>query len=80
MIVAIADVSHYVREGSALDREALERGCTIYLPSRAIPMLPPELSSNLASLLPKRDRLTLAVEIELDDERRRSRATASSRA
>jgi len=65
-IVAIADVSHYVREGSALDREAIERGCTIYLPSRAIPMLPPELSSNLASLLPKRDRLTLAVEIELD--------------
>lgn len=66
VIVAIADVSHYVREGSALDREGLERGCTIYLPSRAIPMLPPALSSNLASLLPKRDRLTLAVEIELD--------------
>ena len=59
VLVAIADVSHYVREGSALDREAIERGCTIYLPSRAIPMLPPELSSNLASLLPKRDRLTL---------------------
>jgi ribonuclease R len=66
VIVAIADVSHYVREHSALDREALERGCTIYLPSRAIPMLPPALSSNLASLLPRRDRLTLAVEIELD--------------
>jgi ribonuclease R len=66
VLVAIADVSHYVPEGSALDRVALERGCTIYLPTRAIPMLPPELSSNLASLLPKRDRLTLAVEIELD--------------
>jgi ribonuclease R len=66
VLVAIADVSHYVPEGSALDREALERGCTIYLPTHAIPMLPPELSSNLASLLPKRDRLTLAVEIELD--------------
>lgn len=65
VIVAIADVSHYVREGSALDREALERGCTIYLPTRAIPMLPRELSSELASLLPKRDRLALAVEIEL---------------
>ncbi len=66
VLVAIADVSHYVPEDSALDRAALERGCTIYLPTRAIPMLPPELSSNLASLLPKRDRLTLAVEIELD--------------
>ena len=66
VLVAIADVSHYVHEGSALDREALARGCTIYLPSRAIPMLPPALSSNLASLLAKKDRLTLAVEIELD--------------
>jgi ribonuclease R len=66
VIVAIADVSHYVPEGSALDREALERACTIYLPTRAIPMLPAELSSNLASLLAKRDRLTLAVEIKLD--------------
>jgi ribonuclease R len=66
VLVAIADVSHYVQEGSALDREGLERGCTIYLPARAIPMLPVELSGNLASLLAKRDRLTLAVEIELD--------------
>lgn len=66
VVVAIADVSHYVREGTAIDREALERGCTIYLPDRAIPMLPRELSSNLASLLPDVDRLTLAVEIELD--------------
>ena len=68
VIVAIADVSHYVREGTALDREALERGCTIYLPTRAIPMLPRELSSNLASLLPDVDRLCLAVEIVLDAE------------
>jgi ribonuclease R len=66
VLVAIADVSHYVREGSALDKEAIERGCTIYLPTRAIPMLPHALSSNLASLLAKRDRLTLAVDIELD--------------
>jgi ribonuclease R len=66
VLIAIADVSHYVHEGSALDREALARGCTIYLPSRAIPMLPHALSSNLASLLAKKDRLTLAVEIELD--------------
>lgn len=61
VVVAIADVSHYVREGSAIDREAIARGCSIYLPDRAIPMLPPELSSNLASLLPGVERPTLAV-------------------
>ncbi len=66
VVVAIADVSHYVRPNTAIDREALERGCTIYLPDRAIPMLPRELSSNLASLLPDVDRLTLAVEVHLD--------------
>lgn len=66
VIVAIADVSHYVRPGTALDREALARGCTIYLPPRAIPMLPRELSSHLASLLPEVDRLALAVDLELD--------------
>ena len=79
VLVAIADVSHYVQRGHALDREAIERGCTIYLPTRAIPMLPPALSSNLASLLAKRDRLTLAVEIELDRDGT-SRSTASSKA
>jgi ribonuclease R len=68
VIVAIADVSHYVRPDTALDREALARGCTIYLPSRAIPMLPRELSSHLASLLPEVDRLALAVDLELDRE------------
>ncbi len=66
VIVAIADVSHYVREGTALDREALARGCTIYLPARAIPMLPMALSAELASLLPSKDRLALAVDLELD--------------
>jgi ribonuclease R len=65
VIVAIADVSHYVREGSAIDEEAIARGCTIYLPSHAIPMLPPELSTHLASLVPDRDRLALAVEVNL---------------
>lgn len=65
VIVAIADVSHYVKPGSALDVDALARGCTIYLPSHAIPMLPEELSSSLASLVPKRDRLALAVDVEL---------------
>lgn len=63
--VAIADVSYYVRPGTALDASALARGTSIYLPDRAIPMLPRELSSNLASLLPARDRLVLAVEVSL---------------
>jgi len=67
LIVAIADVSHYVPEGSAMDREALARGTSVYLPDRAIPMLPPELSTNLASLLPNRDRLCMAVEMHIDD-------------
>ncbi len=61
VVVAIADVSYFVREGSAIDKEAVARGCSIYLPDRAIPMLPPELSSNLASLLPGVERPTLAV-------------------
>jgi ribonuclease R len=68
IVVAIADVSHYVREGTAIDREALARGCSIYLPDRAIPMLPHQLSSTLASLLPNVDRLTLAVEIDVSKE------------
>ncbi len=65
LIVAIADVSHYVTEGSALDREARSRGCSIYLPDRAIPMLPHQLSSHLASLLPDVDRLCMCAEIQI---------------
>jgi ribonuclease R len=65
VLVAIADVSHYVQEGSELDAEALARGTSIYLPDRAIPMLPHELSSNLASLVASKDRLTLAVDMQL---------------
>ncbi|MFK7989071.1 MAG: ribonuclease R [Sandaracinaceae bacterium] len=65
VIVAIADVSYYVRPNTALDRAALERATSIYLPDRVIPMLPHELSSNLASLVPDEDRLTMAVEVEL---------------
>jgi ribonuclease R len=66
--VAIADVSHYVRAGGALDREARGRGCSVYLPDRAVPMLPPELSSDLCSLLPGRDRLALVARIDFDAE------------
>ena len=65
VVVAIADVSHYVQPGTAMDRAALARGCSIYLPDRAIPMLPPELSSNLASLVPEEDRLCMGVELWL---------------
>ncbi len=64
--IAIADVSSYVRPGTALDAESLKRGCSIYLPDRAIPMLPRPLSSNLCSLLPDVVRLCLCVEVELD--------------
>jgi ribonuclease R len=67
LIVAIADVSHYVTEGSAMDREAVSRGNSVYLPDRAIPMLPPELSTNLASLIPNRDRLCMAVDMHIDE-------------
>ncbi|HEX8794581.1 MAG TPA: ribonuclease R [Polyangiaceae bacterium] len=64
--IAIADVSTYVTPKTALDDEAKARGCSIYLPDRAIPMLPRALSSNLCSLLPDVDRLCLCAEVELD--------------
>ena len=66
VVIAIADVSHYVRPGTAIDREARERGCSIYLPDRVIPMLPAELSTHMASLVPNQDRFCLAVDVVLD--------------
>jgi len=59
--VHVSDVSHYVRPGSELDREARERGTSVYLPARVVPMLPPRLSADLCSLLPGKDRLALSV-------------------
>jgi len=64
--VAVADVSHYVREGSALDHEAQIRGVSVYLPNRAIPMLPEALSGHLCSLVPHEDRLAMVVRVDFD--------------
>jgi ribonuclease R len=64
--VAVADVSHYVREGTAVDHEATLRCFSAYLPDRAIPMLPHALSSHMCSLVPDADRLAMVVSMRLD--------------
>ena len=68
--VHIADVSYFVREGTALDREALRRGNSVYVALGAEPMLPPSLSSGACSLRPGEDRKTVTVEMEVDDKGR----------
>ncbi len=66
ILVSIADVSHFVRENSYIDKEARLRGNSVYLPNYVIPMLPEELSNNLCSLKPNLDRACVTVEIILD--------------
>ncbi|MCP5044377.1 MAG: VacB/RNase II family 3'-5' exoribonuclease, partial [bacterium] len=71
--VAIADVSHYVEPASALDREALRRGNSVYFPDRAIPMLPARISGDLCSLRAGRDRFAIAVELVIEEDGRATR-------
>ena len=65
--VHIADVSHYVTEGSAIDKEALKRGTSVYLVDRTIPMLPESLCNNLCSLRPDEDKLTFSVIFKMNE-------------
>ena len=68
LLVAIADVAHYVSPGSALDAQAVERGTSVYFPGRVVPMLPEVLSNGLCSLNPDVDRLCMICELTLSSE------------
>ena len=66
LYVSIADVSHFVAPGSPLDKEAYQRGTSVYFPGRVIPMLPERLSNNLCSLVPHEDRYTVSAILDFD--------------
>jgi ribonuclease R len=70
LVVAIADVAHYVTPGGALDREALSRGTSVYFPGMVLPMLPERLSNGICSLNPDVDRLCMVCDLALDSEGR----------
>ena len=72
LLVAIADVSHYVEAGSRLDRVARERGNSVYLPDRVVPMLPEALSNGICSLVAGEDRLAIACEMQVSQQGRLS--------
>ena len=74
LVVAIADVSHYVRVGGALDVEARARGTSVYFPDRVLPMLPEHLSNHLCSLMPKVERLAFVCDMRISKTGRPSRA------
>jgi ribonuclease R len=65
LVVAIADVSHYVRAGSAMDDEAFKRGNSVYFPNRVVPMLPEQLSNGICSLMPMEDRYCMVCDMQI---------------
>jgi len=68
LVVAIADVSHYVKEGSDLDKDAIDRGTSVYFPRRVVPMLPEALSNGLCSINPNVERLCMTCEMNISSE------------
>ena len=73
LYVSIADVAYFVRLGTTLDKEAYERGTSVYFPGRVVPMLPEKLSNNLCSLVPDKDRLTFSAILDFDRNGKRLR-------
>lgn len=74
LLVAIADVAHYVEQGSPLDKQAIRRGTSVYFPDRVVPMLPEALSNGLCSLNPNVDRLCMVCEMRVDKDGKVSRS------